>query len=164
MITGLVPDSGLRVESFLDDEIEYLEFENLIESVAERLDASWSYNLEDETYQIEFVDAEGTLHEAISVTSEYCEEGFNEGRDLLICKVFLAEYDESRPEVLEEILLLAQQLVFSKVCMNENRHIFLVGKALYHQEFVSDVVTTMVEEMSSLAADFRLKLEAIPNP
>jgi hypothetical protein len=44
--------------------------------------------------------------------------------------------------------------------MNEHHHLFLMGKALYHQEFVSDVVTTMVEEMSSLAADFRLKLES----
>jgi hypothetical protein len=159
MITGVVPDSALGAESFLDEEIEYLEFENLIESVAERLDASWSYSLEDETYQIEFIDEEGTLHEAVSVSSEFCEEGFNEGRDLLTCKVFLLEYDESRVALLPEVLLLAQQLVFSKLCMNENRHLFLVGKALYHQEFVTDVVTTMVEEMSSLAADFRLKLE-----
>ncbi len=159
MITGVVPDSALGAESFLDEEIEYLEFENLIESVAERLDASWSYSLEDETYQIEFIDEEGTLHEAVSVSSEFCEEGFNEGRDLLTCKVFLLEYDDSRVALLPEVLLLAQQLVFSKLCMNENRHLFLVGKALYHQEFVTDVVTTMVEEMSSLAADFRLKLE-----
>ncbi|MBT9546328.1 MAG: hypothetical protein IV090_13150 [Candidatus Sericytochromatia bacterium] len=159
MITGVVPGSALGAESFLDEEIEYLEFENLIESVAERLDASWSYSLEDETYQIEFIDEEGTLHEAVSVSSEFCEEGFNEGRDLLTCKVFLLEYDESRVALLPEVLLLAQQLVFSKLCMNENRHLFLVGKALYHQEFVTDVVTTMVEEMSSLAADFRLKLE-----
>jgi len=159
MITGVVPDSALGAESFLDEEIEYLEFENLIESVAERLDASWSYSLEDETYQIEFIDEEGTLHEAVSVSSEFCEEGFNEGRDLLTCKVFLLEFDDSRVALLPEVLQLAQQLVFSKLCMNENRHLFLVGKALYHQEFVSDVVTTMVEEMSSLAADFRLKLE-----
>jgi hypothetical protein len=159
MITGVVPDSALGAESFLDEEIEYLEFENLIESVAERLDASWSYSLEDETYQIEFIDEEGTLHEAVSVSSEFCEEGFNEGRDLLTCKVFLLEYDDSRVALLPEVLLLAQQLVFSKLCMNENRHLFLVGKALHHQEFVTDVVTTMVEEMSSLAADFRLKLE-----
>ncbi|PIQ28277.1 hypothetical protein COW36_04420 [bacterium (Candidatus Blackallbacteria) CG17_big_fil_post_rev_8_21_14_2_50_48_46] len=160
MFTGVVPDSALGAESFLDDEIEYLEFENLIESVAERLDATWSYNLEDETYQIEFVDSEGTLHEAVSVSSEFCEEGFNEGRDLLICKVYLTEYSDAQAHVLPEILQLAQQLVFTKVSMNEHRHLFLVGKALYHQEFVSDVVTTMVEEMSSLAADFRLKLES----
>lgn len=160
MIADVLPDLMSGTGSFLNDEIEYLEFENLVEEVADRLDATWSYNLNDEAYQIEFIDEEGTLHEAISVSSEFCEEGFNEGRDLLICRVYLLDCPPEDSEVLFDILQLAEELIFSKVYINADNQAYLEGKALFHQESASDVITTMVEEMSTLASEFRLKLEA----
>jgi len=161
LMTGVIPDTFSGSSSFLDEEIEYLELESLIDEIADRLEASWSYSLEDETYQIEFIDDEGTLHEAVSLSMEFCQEGFNEGRDLIICSVLLGEYNGSRHQaILPEFLRLAGQLIFSKVFINEHGQLQLMGKCLYHQELASDVLTTMVEEMSSLAADFRLKLES----
>lgn len=161
LMTGVIPDTFSGSSSFLDEEIEYLELESLLDEIAERLEANWSYNPEEETYQIEFIDEEGTLHEAVSLTMEYCEQGFNEGRDLITCAVQLTEFNQSRHlHLLPEILTLAGQLIFSKLFINEHGQLMLMGKALYHQELASDVLTTMVEELSSLAADFRLKLEA----
>lgn len=160
-MTGVIPDTFSGSSSFLDEEIEYLELESLIEEISERLEASWSYNLEDETYQVEFIDDEGTLHEAVSLSMEYVHEGFNEGRDLILCSVNLGEFDEKRhTQELPGMLQLADQLTFSKVCIGESGQLQLMGKCLYHQELAIDVLTTMVEEMSSLAADFRLKLES----
>lgn len=165
LMTGVIPDSFTGSSSFLDEEIEYLEFESLIDEIAERLEASWSYNPDDESYQIEFVDEEGTLHEAVSLTLEFCQEGFNEGRDLIICSVYLLTYDEqAHLEILPDLLKLSHRLIFSRLQLNDSNQLELVGKALYHQELASDVITTMVEEMSSLAADFRLKLESSSSP
>lgn len=161
LMTGVVPDTFPSSSSFLDEEIEYLEFENLIEEIAERLEANWSYNPDEEAYQIEFIDEEGTLHEAVTLSIDLCEEGFNEGRDLISSAVYLADYDsELHQSILPEILQLTSQLTFSRLQLNDRQQLELVGKALYHQELASDVITTMVEEMSSLAADFRLKLES----
>ncbi|HEY9839166.1 MAG: hypothetical protein ACAI44_10730 [Candidatus Sericytochromatia bacterium] len=161
LMTGVIPDTFSGSSSFLDEEIEYLELESLIDEIADRLEASWSYNLEEETYQVEFIDDEGTLHEAVSISMEFCQEGFNEGRDLIICSVVLGEFDASRHlGILPEFLRLAGQLIFSKVFINEHQQLQLMGKCLYHQELALDVLTTLVEEMSSLAADFRLKLES----
>lgn len=161
LMTGVIPDTFTDASSFLDDEIEYLEFESLIDEVAERLEASWSYSMEDEAYQVEFIDEEGTLHEAVQITLEFCESGFNEGRDLIISSAFLADYDPAvHLHVLPEILVLANQLIFSRVQISADNQLQLVGKALYHQELASDVITTMVEEISSLASEFRLKLES----
>lgn len=161
LMTGVIPDTFTDASSFLDDEIEYLEFESLIDEVAERLEASWSYSLEDEAYQVEFIDEEGTLHEAVQITLEFCESGFNEGRDLIISSAYLAEYrSDLHRDVLPEILSLANRLIFSRVQISADNQLQLVGKALYHQELASDVITTMVEEISSLASEFRLKLES----
>jgi hypothetical protein len=161
LMTGVIPDTFSGSSSFLDEEIEYLELESLIDELADRLEASWSYNIEDETYMVEFIDDEGTVHEAVSISMEYCQEGFNEGRDLIICSIHLADYDQNRHQhLLPEALRLAGQLIFSKLYLNENNQLMLMGKALYHQELASDVLTTMVEELSSLAADFRIKLES----
>lgn len=161
LMTGVVPDSFTGSSSFLDEEIEYLEFESLIDEISERLEATWSYDPDDESYQIEFVDDEGTLHEAVSLHIEFCQEGFNEGRDLIYCSVYLLDYAESQHlTILPEIMRLSSQLIFSRLQLNEDNQLELVGKALYHQELASDVITTMVEEMSTLAADFRLKLES----
>ena len=161
LMTGVIPDTFSGSSSFLDEEIEYLELESLIDELADRLEASWSYNIEDETYMVEFIDDEGTVHEAVSISMEYCQEGFNEGRDLIICSIHLADYDQMRHQhLLPEALHLAGQLIFSKLYLNENNQLTLMGKALYHQELASDVLTTMVEELSSLAADFRIKLES----
>lgn len=161
LMTGIVPDTFSGSSSFLDDEIEYLEFENLITEIAERLEANWSYDPDQEAYLIEFIDEEGTLHEAVSLSIDFCQEGFNEGRDLITCSIFLGEFEaETQVGILPEMLQLATQLTFSRLELNEELQLELVGKALYHQELASDVITTMVEEMSSLAADFRLKLEA----
>ncbi len=161
LMTGIVPDTFSGSSSFLDDEIEYLEFENLIAEIAERLEANWSYDPDREAYLIEFIDEEGTLHEAVTLSIDYCQEGFNEGRDLITCSIFLGGFEaDSQLEILPEMLQLATKLTFSRLELNTEMQLDLVGKALYHQELASDVITTMVEEMSSLAADFRLKLEA----
>lgn len=161
LMTGVIPDTFSGSSSFLDEEIEYLELESLIDEIADRLEASWSYSLEDETYQIEFIDDEGTLHEAVSVSMEYCQEGFNEGRDLILCSIPIGGFNQSlHLHILPEMLSHAAQLTFSKLFINELGQLMLMGKALYHQELASDVLTTMVEEQSSLAADFRLKLES----
>ena len=161
LMTGIVPDTFSGSSSFLDDEIEYLEFENLIAEIAERLEANWSYDPDQEAYLIEFIDEEGTLHEAVTLSIDYCQEGFNEGRDLITCSIFLGGFDsDSHLDILPEMLQLASKLTFSRLELNAEMQLELVGKALYHQELASDVITTMVEEMSSLAADFRLKLEA----
>ena len=160
LMTGVVPDTFTGASSFLDDEIEYLELESLIDEVTERLDASWSYDLDDEGYLIEFVDDEGTVHEAASLSLEYCTEGFNEGRDLIICSVYLCDYQANLHDaVLPEILQLANQLTFTRVQISDSDQLELIGMALYQQESAVDVITAMVEEMSTLAADFRLKLE-----
>lgn len=161
LMTGVVPDSFTGSSTFLDEEIEYLEFESLIDEIAERLEASWSYDPDDESYLIEFVDDEGTLHEAISLHVEFCKEGFNEGRDLIICSVYLLTYvEESHLHILPEVLQLSNQLLFSRLQLSDTNQFELVGKALYHQELASDVITTMIEEMSTMASDFRLKLES----
>jgi len=161
LMTGVIPDAFTDASSFLDDEIEYLEFESLIDEVAERLEANWSYSLDDEAYQVEFVDEEGSLHEAVQITLEFCQEGFNEGRDLIISSVHLCDYDEAQHfDVLPDVLQLASKLTFSRFQMNSDKQLQLVGKALYHQELALDVITTMVEEISSLASEFRLKLES----
>ncbi len=159
-MTGVIPDTFAGSSSFLDEEIEYLELESLIDEISERLEATWSYDIEEETYQIEFIDEEGTVHEAVSVSMEFCQEGFNEGRDLIICRVPLGDFKpETHTQLLPDALRLAKQLIFSKIDLDNSDQLALVGKALYHQESASDVLTTMVEELSSLASDFRLKLE-----
>lgn len=159
-MTGVIPDTFSGSPTFLDEEIEYLELESLIEEISERLEASWSYNLEDETYQVEFIDDEGTLHEAVSLSMEFVQEGFNEGRDIILCSVNLGEYNAALLKELPGMLRLADQLTFSKVCIGASGQLQLMGKCLYHQDLAIDVLTTMVEEMSSLAADFRLKVES----
>jgi len=161
MAVGVLSPMTVTLDSFIDDEIEYLEFENLIQEVADRLDAQWSYSLEEEAYQIEFIDPEGNLQEAVSVSTDFCTEGFNEGRDLLTCRILLKAISEDHYPILPELLQLAEQLVFTKMSLTPDHKLYLTGKALYHQELASDVVTTMVEEMSTLASEFRLKLESI---
>lgn len=58
------------------------------------------------------------------------------------------------------MLRLAQRLIFCKLILTDDNQLMLVGQALYQQEMAGDVITTMVEELSTLAADFRLKLES----
>ncbi|MGV3524349.1 MAG: hypothetical protein ACO1RX_08995 [Candidatus Sericytochromatia bacterium] len=160
-MTGVIPDTFTGSSSFLNEEIEYLEFESLIDEVSERLEANWSYDLDNETYQIEFIDDEGILHESVSVTLEFCSEGFNEGRDLIICSVLLGDYtSDIHSHILPDMLRLAQRLIFCKLILTDDNQLMLVGQALYQQEMAGDVITTMVEELSTLAADFRLKLES----
>ena len=56
LMTGVIPDTFPEAPSFLNEEIEYLEFESLIDELSERLDASWSYDPDQEVYQIEFME------------------------------------------------------------------------------------------------------------
>ncbi len=159
-MTGVIPDTFPEASSFLNEEIEYLEFESLIDELAERLDASWSYDPDQEVYQIEFIDDEGTLHEAVSLSIDYVQEGFNEGRDLITCSTYLCSYDPAQQEALPDLLRASSTLTFSRLQINNDDHVELVGKALYHQDQAVDVITNMIEEISSMASDFRLKLEA----
>jgi hypothetical protein len=159
-MTGVIPDTFPEAPSFLNEEIEYLEFESLIDELSERLDASWSYDPDQEVYQIEFIDDEGTLHEMVSLSIDYVQEGFNEGRDLITCSAYLCNYQDAQLPALPELLMASAQMTFSRVQINPEMQIELVGKALYNQDQAVDIITNMIEEISTLASDFRLKLEA----
>lgn len=139
------------------EQIEYLELESLITTVVERLDAEWSFDAEEEVYLIDISDEDSS--ESVSVYASLCEEGYNEGRDLLICDMKLGHLTENEEAALE-LLSLSGQLILSRIYLNQDNVIVLSACTLA-QDANLDLVTAMVEEIAAFASIFREELEGL---
>ena len=100
------------------EQIEYLELESLIMKVVDRLDAEWSFDADQEVYKIDMSDEESP--ESISVYTTTCKEGYNEGRDLLICDLDIGQYSEDEGSA-EQLLRLSEELILSRVYTNSEK-------------------------------------------
>lgn len=146
--------------TFLNEEIEYLDLETLIQTVAERLGADWSYNPDHDRYEL-LIESSMDPPELICISTTLCESGFLQDRELITyqCKI-LERADGVAKDQWEACLTQAADFLFARLYITPQEHIVLESRTLLNQELTFDLVATMIQEMLQGAPKLRSKLLA----
>lgn len=145
--------------AFLNEEVEYLDLETLIQTVAERLTAEWNYNPEHDRYELTIEPATQSP-EQICISTSLCESGFLQDRELIAYQCKIMDRAEVTNHQWEACLTQAADFLFARLYINPQQEVYLESRTLLNQELTFDLVATMVQEMIQGAPKLRSQLLA----